>query len=51
MITKTKRYGFIFSVETDELIKKLSKQTGMKYSTLVERALELLNKDINKNAK
>jgi hypothetical protein len=42
MITKTKRYGFIFSEETDGLIKKLAKETGMKYSTLVEKALQLL---------
>ncbi len=45
MITKTKRYGFIFSEATDELIKKLAKETGMKYATLVEKGIELLAKE------
>ena len=41
MITKTKRYSFIFSEETDRLIKQLKEETKMKVATIFEESLKV----------
>ena len=40
MKTKTKHFYFRFSVETDQLLRQISEDTGLKLSTIVEKALK-----------
>ena len=40
MNNKTKRYGFLFSEETDILIRRLASETQLKFCTIFEIALK-----------
>ena len=40
MKLKTKRHSFLFSEETDDLIRRLGKETQLKYCTIFENALK-----------
>lgn len=40
MKTKTKRHSFLFSEETDILIRRLADETQLKFCTIFENALK-----------
>lgn len=48
MKLKTERYNFAFSKETSDKIKAIAKDKTWKYATVVEQALELYFKQLNK---
>lgn len=47
MKTKTKRHSFLFSEETDILIRRLADKTQLKFCTIFENALKDYAKKID----
>ena len=39
--TKTKRYNFAFDEKTDSLLRKISKETDIQLTLIVQRGIEL----------
>jgi hypothetical protein len=49
--TTQRRLSFTFSPETEQLIRKIAKDTDLKLCAVIKRAVELLNKELYKNDK
>ncbi len=45
MKTKTEKHTFTFTQETSDFLKKISKETDLKLTTIVQRGIEMFAKE------
>lgn len=43
--TKIKRYNFAFTVETDELLRKIQKETELSFTVIIKKGIEAVAKE------